>query len=146
MNGVTALTCSRKPDWEQRLQEYIAAVEAKPFAYGRHDCAAFAAGAIKAQTGEDYYSGWRGKYRSGVAALRLLVKRGYADVQGPFTETLGAPVPVLRAMRGDIVSDGTAMGVRWSTGGLFVGEQDGVSGLVLKPLSELDKAWALRHE
>jgi hypothetical protein len=140
------LTCSRTPGWERSLEAYLASVAGTPFRYGRHDCAAFAAGAVQAQTGIDFYSSWRGKYQRARSALRLLAKRGFADVEGPFTAALGEPQPVLRAQRGDIVSDGSAMGVRWSTGGLFVGEENGVPGLLLKPLPELVRAWVLGHE
>lgn len=41
----------RLPDWPERLAAYIAANRPLPFAWGTHDCALFAAGAVQAVTG-----------------------------------------------------------------------------------------------
>ena len=44
---------TRLRDWRTRLAAYLAAGRAKPFAYGEHDCARFAAGAVEAVTGDN---------------------------------------------------------------------------------------------
>jgi hypothetical protein len=69
----------RLTDWRPRLQAYLAEVTARPFAYGSHDCALFAAGAVQAMTGEDLARDYRGDYQSLKGGLKLLVKAGHAD-------------------------------------------------------------------
>ena len=44
---------SRHPDWPERLAAYIAGTRSLPFAWGWHDCASFAAGAVLVTTGRD---------------------------------------------------------------------------------------------
>ena len=39
---------TRLPDWRGRLGAHLAAARARPFCYGTHDCATFAAGAVEA--------------------------------------------------------------------------------------------------
>lgn len=70
---------TRQPDWRVRLASYLAAVAAKPFAPGEHDCALFAAGAVTAMTGVDLAADWRGAYASLPAGLRALRKAGFDD-------------------------------------------------------------------
>ena len=43
----------RTPYWRSALAAYIAETMRKPFAWGLHDCALFAAGAVEAMTGND---------------------------------------------------------------------------------------------
>lgn len=69
----------RLPDWRVRLTDYLAEVARHPLRPGRHDCALFVAGAVRAMTGSDPARGWRGKYRSLAAGQRALEARGYAD-------------------------------------------------------------------
>lgn len=68
----------RHPDWHARLAAYLARTARTPFAYGRHDCCLFVAGAIKAMTGQDPARGLRG-YRSLAGGLRKLRARGHTD-------------------------------------------------------------------
>ncbi|ARE40919.1 hypothetical protein RGUI_2778 [Rhodovulum sp. P5] len=42
---------TRASDWQKRLIAYLAARTRVRFAYGSHDCVAFAAGAVEAMTG-----------------------------------------------------------------------------------------------
>lgn len=69
----------RLTDWRPRLAAYLAAVARAPFAYGHHDCALFAAGAVAAITGEDLAAPWRGHYRTALGGLRALRKAGHDD-------------------------------------------------------------------
>jgi hypothetical protein len=46
----------------------------KPFAWGSHDCALFAANAILANTGTDIATDFRGKYTTQLGALRTISK------------------------------------------------------------------------
>lgn len=43
---------TRLPDWPERLAEYLDGRRDVPFAWGKNDCATFAAGAVEAITGE----------------------------------------------------------------------------------------------
>lgn len=67
----------RHDDWRSRLDAYIAAAAREPFRPGRHDCALFAAGAVRAMTGDDPARGWRSKYRSLRRGRELLAEAGY---------------------------------------------------------------------
>lgn len=69
----------RIPHWRPALFDYVHAVAAKPFAWGEHDCALFAAGAIKVMTGEDFAGGYRGKYRTLAGGLRQVKRAGFAN-------------------------------------------------------------------
>lgn len=103
----------RLPDWKPRLTAYLTASMRRKFAYGVHDCALFAAGAVEAMTGVDHAAEWRG-YRSRSEGMRALRADGYADhlalVADRFTE-----VPVAFAQPGDLAEvvgdDGRALGV-----------------------------------
>lgn len=66
-------------NWETRLALYITRVAREGFAWGRHDCALFAAGGVEAVTGTDPAAAWRGRYDSLAAGLRLIRAAGHAD-------------------------------------------------------------------
>lgn len=61
---------TRCEDWHARLAAYVFDAGRTPFAYGSHDCALFAAGAVEAMTGTDLAAGWRGIYRTLAGASR----------------------------------------------------------------------------
>ncbi|MBC8718181.1 hypothetical protein H5024_11235 [Ochrobactrum sp. Marseille-Q0166] len=69
----------RYPDWRPRLSAYLYEVAHKPFKWGEHDCALFAAGAVEAMTGADFAAEYRGKYKTLIGGLRKLRKSGFAD-------------------------------------------------------------------
>jgi hypothetical protein len=127
----------RLPDWEARLSAYIAERAEMPFQWGVNDCALFAAGAVQALTGEDFGKPWRGKYSTEAGAAKALKRRGFEDVAGPFTQALGDPFAAAFARRGDIVSDGTNLGVMWVGGALFAAE----AGLVRALAADLGQCW-----
>ena len=66
-------------NWESRLSAYAARVAREGFAWGRHDCALFAAGAVEAVTGTDPAAAWRGQYRTRAGGMRLIRAAGFAD-------------------------------------------------------------------
>jgi hypothetical protein len=68
----------RHPDWQPRLTTYLRTHHARPFVWGRWDCALFVAGAVKAMTSRDPMRGLRGyrTLREGVSRARA---RGVAD-------------------------------------------------------------------
>ncbi len=73
------MTIKRYLDWRTRLSVYLHEVAHKPFQWGEHDCALFAAGAVQATTGEDFARDHRGKYKTLMGGLRRLKKAGFAD-------------------------------------------------------------------
>ena len=70
---------NRSDTWHADLAAYIVSVGAKPFVWGEHDCATFAAGAVMAMTGEDFAKPYRGKYKSLRGGLGMLKRKGFAN-------------------------------------------------------------------
>jgi len=110
---------ARLPDWRPRLQAYLRDVANRPFAYGSHDCALFAAGAVAAITGADLAAEYRGLYTSLKGGLKLLDRDGIADhvafLRGRFDEI----APAFAAV-GDIAVIGE---IGTQALGIFDGEQ-----------------------
>lgn len=132
----------RLPDWEQRLHDYVAALEGSSFRWGVLDCALFAAGAVQAQTGVDLAAAFRGHYRTARGSVRALRRFG----AGTLEATIDAALPRLEpafARRGDVVmADGIA-GVSVGPRALFVGEIDGAPGWVTLERSAWSTAWSV---
>ena len=105
---------ARLPDWRGRLSACIDASLQRPFEWGVHDCALFAADAVLAMTGTDVAVGWRGRYRSAAGAKRILRKTGYLD-HGSMAGTLLGEIPPALAVVGGVAvvegPDGPALGV-----------------------------------
>lgn len=141
----------RRLDWEPALVGWLQACERRPFAWGRHDCCSFAAGAVTAQTGIDFYAPFRDGYRSPTGAMKLLKREGFDDIFGPFDKALGARRAPLLLRRGDVVSDGSRIGVVWYRAGpcaLFVGGETAdvgthEIGLIARPLATMAFGWQL---
>ena len=73
-----------------------------PYAWGQHDCALFAAGAVEAMTGIDFAAEFRGKYEDEDGARRLLTSLGCGDVGDLASRYLPEITPA-EARRGDVV-------------------------------------------
>lgn len=58
------------------LPEFLRVARARPFAWGRHDCALFAADWVLNETGHDPAAAWRGRYRSEAGAARAIEAAG----------------------------------------------------------------------
>ena len=69
----------RRPDWENRLADYLISVRERPHVYGKHDCMLLVAGAVRAVTGKDHARGHRGKYKTGKGAARYLKRLGFSS-------------------------------------------------------------------
>lgn len=132
---------ARHPDWPARLAAYVDAARDRPFLWGTHDCALFAAGAVAALTGQDPATGLAGTYADAAGAARILKALGAADVEHLATLRLGPPVPPALAQRGDVVSvatpHGHALGV--CLGGAAA--VPGVAGLEFVALPLWPLAW-----
>lgn len=104
----------RLPAWRSRLSTCIEAALERPFEWGEHDCALFAADAVKAMTGVDHASFWRGRYSIARGAMKILGRNGYDDHVAYVAAHLPEVHPAV-ADTGDIVvieaPDGLALGV-----------------------------------
>ncbi|RDE05441.1 DUF6950 family protein [Sphingomonas aracearum] len=126
----------RRPDWEQRLADYLASVADVPHAYGRHDCALHGANAVLALTGEDAATRFRGRYQTEIGAARALRRFGAGSVEATFDATFPAIPPAL-ARRGDLVMADGAIGVCVGGEAVFAGE----TGQVRWPRADWTRAW-----
>lgn len=66
----------RLPKWRGLLSNYLIEVDGVAFRPGKHDCALFCAGAVRAMTGFDAAKGWRG-YRTLKEGGKRLQQAGY---------------------------------------------------------------------
>ncbi|GAA4218607.1 hypothetical protein GCM10022253_19400 [Sphingomonas endophytica] len=130
----------RLPDWEQRLHDYVSALEGASFAWGTLDCALFAAGAVRAQTGVDPAADFRDRYRSAAGSVRALRRFGAGTLAATIDARLPGIAPAF-ARRGDIVMTGGIAGVCLGARALFVGEVDGQPGWVTHARPAWQQAW-----
>lgn len=138
---------ARLPDWEARLLALLDEAAARPFELGRWDCALFGGAAVLAVTGNDIARPYIGKYTTAAGYMRQLKRRGHKDIFGPF-DKIAERTGRLACGRGDIVSDGTSIGVMWHGHALFVGGAAGDAGayqvgLVRVPMAALQWGWRL---
>ena len=127
----------RFEDWPVRLAKYIEESRNKPFQWGEHDCAIFAAGAVKAITGIDPAAEYRGQSES--------ARESYAWVKeqdGSLLRIMDSKFPrhkVAFARRGDICMWQNSLGVCVGRAVLVCTK----AGLVGVPLREADYAWGV---
>jgi hypothetical protein len=123
----------RRADWPRRLYDAIEAARGRPFAWGSHDCAAFATAVAAELTGEDPVAALRGSYQSAFGAERLMAE--YGGLPGLVTHFYGEPVTIHYAGRGDLVlaerDNGPALGVSMGSIAAFAGP-DGLAFLNMK--------------
>lgn len=74
---MSGLRLVRRPDWRSRLSACVEGALKRPFEWGVHDCALFAADAVLAMTGVDHADFWRGRYRTAAGAMKILGRGGY---------------------------------------------------------------------
>lgn len=130
----------RYEDWPKRLAAAIEAARERPFRWGEHDCALFAASVVEAITGVDPAVQWRGRFDSRAKAAHYLAERG--GLGTVVTAALGAPLPyVTLAQRGDVVmvdtEEGPALGVCNGAHAACAGPE----GLALVPMPAWRLAW-----
>lgn len=139
----------RYEHWEKRLTAVVGQADRVPFAWGRADCALFAADCVWALTQKDPAAAWRGTYEDESGAARIIAAAG--GLAGLVEQGLAAiGVPVQRVapsfgQRGDPVlfegALGPTLGVIYGTG--FVAR--GPRGLVTLPVMVTGAvAWAVR--
>lgn len=131
----------RLPGWEAKLSTYIESRRRRPFEWGAHDCATFAAGAVEAITGGCPFIDAH-THNTALQAERVLRRLGCSDVIDWAILSLGDPLDItLMAQRGDVVgfdgSHGPTLGV--CVGSSFAGP--GPEGLVFLPMQHVAYAW-----
>jgi hypothetical protein len=123
--------------WDAALAALLDYWAARPFAYGEADCARFVAEAVAAQTGQDFYAPFLGKYKSKSGSVKALRTIGAGDLAATITAALGEPVHPAFAGRGDVVMmDGNA-GLCMGAVAWFVGE----AGLEQRATAACQTAW-----
>jgi hypothetical protein len=90
----------RHYDWQLRLEAFARERLSMPFAWGRNDCATFAADAVQAMTGERLLADLRG-YADERGAARLIGAAG--GLRAIACQALGEPVSPCFARPGDVV-------------------------------------------
>ena len=104
----------RLPHWRSALSSCIEEALQRPFEWGRHDCALFAADAVLAMTRVDLAAEWRGRYSTARGAIRVLRRDGHDDHIACAAGHLPEVHPA-RAAIGDIMvvetPEGPALGV-----------------------------------
>jgi hypothetical protein len=128
----------RKENWPSILTEQIKAARLRPFSWGQHDCALFAASVINAMTGSELGKEFIGKYKTAAGAKKIIDKFGGIEAMANkyFEE-----VPVYFCQRGDLVMTQRNGQL---TLGICVGENcafPGIEKLEYLKLSECTKAW-----
>jgi hypothetical protein len=141
----------RQPHWETReYHEFLLSRAKAPFVWGTNDCALFAADGIKAITGVDIATDFRGKYTdeaSALAAIKTIANgttvadaAAYCATKFGLTE-LTHP---LKAQRGDLVvvrnADGNAIAGLVHLNGFHV-VSVATSGLIRLPITSVLRAW-----
>jgi hypothetical protein len=134
-------TLRRYPDWQVRLEAFVRERRGKPFAWGSHDCALFAADCVEALTGERLLPNMRG-YSTAKDALLLIEKAG--GLRGIACHALGGFIAPKLARPGDLVLlavEGDhfpeALGVCNGSTALAQGER----GVVAVPMAKAVAAW-----
>ena len=137
----------KRQDWPIKLNEVTARASTKPFAYGTHDCALFAADCVRAMTDVDLAKDFRGHYQSKPGAKRVL-RQHEADDLEQLMDQIAARHGIqnaspMGAKRGDIVlrdtPEGPALGIVSGHYCCFAAPQ----GLTMVTVRECRRAWDL---
>lgn len=129
---------TRHPQWEERLAAVVEAWRDREYrpAWGS-DCAAFTLAAIEAVSGEALAFDGARPYRSAAGQGRWLKDMGWRNLVHAADACLGERIPVLAAHRGDVVSDGSVLAVRWGNCYVVFGHD----GLVMLDPRSVIAAW-----
>ncbi len=127
----------RLEDWPERLAEYLEGARGRPFSFGTHDCATFAAGAVAALTDAEIEVP---RVESAADYARFVLAAG--SLHDHVVDRLGEPLPSpAHAQRGDLVlmllDDRPTLGV--CIGAEVAGP--GPGGMVTMPMSIAAAAW-----
>lgn len=132
----------RHADWDQRLNRYLEEHAAARFDYGVLDCALFCAGAVYEMTGTDPAAAFRGMYRSAASSVRALSEIGQGTLEATVDAMFKAIHPAM-ARRGDLALHDGSLGVVIGGDALFLGDENGVAGLIRIPRAEWQRCWTV---
>lgn len=139
----------RLPDWQKRLNAFIAENAERPFSWGEWDCALFACGAVLEMTGRHPAPEFIGAYDSQRGAAEALRRLGAGTLDATFDAHFESKPPSF-AQRGDLVMAHGAIGVCMGSFALFVGgletPEASAEGLFRVSRSEFTRAWAVPYE
>jgi hypothetical protein len=130
----------RLADWDKRLHDFIEAHQDVVFSWGVKDCALFGADLVLALTGADFGAAFRGQYDSREGAAAALRAYGAGTITRTFDQHLQRCIPAM-ARRGDLAMADNNIGVVMGDFALFIGEEDGVPGLVRIPRAGWHRCW-----
>ncbi|CAN7446914.1 hypothetical protein LJR235_002872 [Pararhizobium sp. LjRoot235] len=92
----------RLPKWRGRFEAVIDELKSKPFLWGDHDCGPGLVGnVVNAITGEDPAKPYRGKYFDAKGALRIIKRKGFANL-GDMVASMLPEIHPSQAKIGDI--------------------------------------------
>ena len=129
---------TRHPNWEERLAETVQHWAGLPYEFGTADCGLFASACVKAVADIDLWPDMGG-YATEAGLARALKRAGFDSLDAACSSVLGEPMPPLMAHRGDVISDGQALGVMLGAGpAIFTHE-----GLQFVHRDDLTAAWAV---
>lgn len=132
---------TRLPGWPERLAAFIESRRHTAFAWGRNDCATFAADALLATTGTDVLASLRGTWASEPEAAAVLARMGglpraaMACLGRPLRHAAAAPrgAVVLARMGRTVVLGLRLSSAQWCA--------PGAAGLLFRPAAEVRLAW-----
>lgn len=129
---------NRHPEWEERLADTVQAWMGRAYELGTADCGLFASACVEAVTGVALWPKL-GSYKTEAGLARALARAGFDNLDAACASVLGEPMPPLMAHRGDVVSDGSALGVMTGAGPMIFSDE----GMVLVDRGDLTAAWAV---
>jgi hypothetical protein len=135
---------TRVPNWHSGLTELINLSRHKPFEWGTHDCALWAADCIDIVTGVDYAKDSRGTYSTAFGALKCIASYYKSDnLKQTFVNNFGEDLHIAYARPGDVVYSNSnyegfnvAVGICYGQHSFFV--SDGEAGLSQVNTLDLD--------
>lgn len=131
--------CMRVDNWPAKLNKYITANRDNQWEMGVHDCCTFAAGAVKAITGEDHMKEFRGKYNTPENSDEALTTIGDGDLYRTLAKKFGKPVHGAMGQKGDVAFHEGCCGIVIGKYGMFIGEH--APGYALIPINQLRRAF-----
>lgn len=133
---------ARQHNWRSALAAEVERHRLVPFAWGRADCALFAADCVLAMTGVDLAADFRGRYRTAGGSVRAIRKAGYKDLPALLAALLPEVHPVT-ARAGDValVESDEGLTAAIVTGATIAASA--VNGITTLPLTRAVRVFAV---